>query len=164
MGIQASARGIVYIRTTRPKTPVVYDPDEAFAIGGLKVVRQSEGDRVTVVAAGVTLHEGLRAQEELSGQGIPIRVIDLYSVKPLDREGLLAAARATGGQLITVEDHYAHGGLGDAVLEAVAGKAVQVHKLAITELPRSGPSHALLDRYGISARRIAEKVREVVAA
>jgi transketolase len=88
----------------------------------------------------------------------------LYSVKPLDREGLLAAARATGGQLITVEDHYAQGGLGDAVLEAVAGKAVQVHKLAITELPRSGPSHALLDRYGISARRIAEKVREVVAA
>jgi transketolase len=162
--LAASARGIVYIRTTRPKTPVVYDPDEAFAIGGLKVVRQSEGDRVTVVAAGVTLHEGLKAQEELSGQGIPIRVIDLYSVKPLDREGLLAAARATGGQLITVEDHYAQGGLGDAVLEAVAGKAVQVHKLAITELPRSGPSHALLDRYGISARRIAEKVREVVAA
>jgi transketolase len=161
--LAASAHGIVYIRTTRPKTPVLYGSEEAFTIGGLKVVRQSEGDRVTVVAAGVTLHEALKAWEELSGQRIPIRIIDLYSVKPLDREGLVAAARATGGGLLTVEDHYPQGGLGDAVLEALAGEAIRVHKLAVTELPRSGPPEALLDRYGISARHIADKVREVVA-
>src|SRR6266542_2759018 len=124
--LAAGTRGIVYIRTTRPKTPVLYDPDEAFAVGGLKVLRQSEGDRVTVVAAGVTLHEALKAHAELNGQGIAIRIIDLYSVKPLDRESLLAAARATGGRLITVEDHYSQGGLGDAVLEAVAGEGSQV--------------------------------------
>jgi transketolase len=159
--LAAGTRGIVYLRTTRPKTPVLYEPDEAFAVGGLKVLRQSAGDRVTVVAAGITLHEALKAYAELSGQGIAIRVIDLYSVKPLDRESLLAAARATGGRLITVEDHYSQGGLGDAVLEAVAGEGIQVHKLAVTELPRSGPSEALLNRYGISAQHIAEKVRKV---
>jgi transketolase len=161
--LAASFRGIVYIRTTRPKTAVLYDPEETFAVGGLKLVRQSEGDRVTVVAAGVTLHEALKAWEELKGQGIPIRVIDLYSIKPLDRDGLLRAARATGGRLITVEDHYRQGGLGDAVLEAVAEEGIRVHKLAVSELPRSGRPDGLLDRYGISARHIADKVREVIA-
>jgi transketolase len=161
--LAARTRGIVYIRTTRPKTPVLYGPDEAFTVGGLKVVRQSENDRVTVVTAGVTLHEALKAWEELGGQGISIRVIDLYSVKPLDRDGLLTAARATGGRLITVEDHYAQGGLGEAVLEAVVGEAIRVEKLAVTELPRSGPADALLDRYGINARHIADRVRNVVA-
>jgi transketolase len=144
--LAARTRGIVYIRTTRPKTPVLYSADDAFTVGGLKVLRQSENDRVTVVAAGVTLHEALKAWEELGREGISIRVIDLYAVKPLDREGLLTAARATGGRLITVEDHYAQGGLGDAVLEAVAGDAIRVEKLAVTELPRSGPADALLDR------------------
>jgi transketolase len=161
--LAGSTDGIVYIRTTRPKTPVLYDPEETFAVGGLKVVRQSEADRVTVVAAGVTLHEAVKAWEDLSAQGIPIRVIDLYSVKPLDRDGLLSAARATGGRLITVEDHYAQGGVGDAVLEALAVEAIPVHKLAVTELPRSGSPEALLDRYGISAKHIVEKVREVTA-
>jgi transketolase len=161
--LAAGSRGIAYIRTTRPKTPVLYDPDESFAVGGLKVVRESEADRATVVAAGITLHEALKASEELSGQGTSIRVIDLYSVKPLDRDGLLKAARATGGRLITVEDHYRQGGLGDAVLEAVAEEGIRVHKLAVSELPRSGAPDALLDRYGISARHIADKVREVLA-
>jgi len=159
--LAAGHRGIVYIRTTRPKTPVLYGPDEPFDIGGLKVVRQDAADRVTVVAAGVTLHEALRAWAELRQRGLAIRVIDLYSVKPLDRPGLLAAARATGGRLITVEDHYAEGGLGAAVLDAVAGEGIRVHKLAVTELPRSGAPEALLDRYGISARHIVETVLEI---
>ncbi|HEV8440715.1 MAG TPA: transketolase [Methylomirabilota bacterium] len=159
--LAASTRGIVYIRTTRPKTSVLYGPDERFAVGGLKVLRQSERDRVTVVGAGVTLHEALAAWEQLNGQGIPIRVIDLYSVKPLDRAGLLGAAQATNRRLITVEDHYPQGGLGDAVLEALAGESIRVHKLAVSELPRSGKPDALLDRYGISARHIVDTVRHL---
>ena len=162
--LAAGHRGIVYIRTTRPKTPVVYGPDEPFAIGALKVVRQDAADRVTVVAAGVTLHEALRAWAELRQRGVAVRVIDLYSVKPLDRAGLLAAARATGGRLVTVEDHYAEGGLGDAVLEAVAAEGIRVRKLAVAELPRSGAPEALLDRCGISARHIVETVLGMAGA
>jgi len=162
--LAAGHRGIVYIRTTRLKTPVVYGPDEPFAIGALKVVRQDAADRVTVVAAGVTLHEALRAWAELRQRGVAVRVIDLYSVKPLDRVGLLAAARATGGRLVTVEDHYAEGGLGDAVLEAVAAEGIRVRKLAVAELPRSGAPEALLDRCGISAPHIVRTVLEVAGA
>lgn len=162
--LAAAHRGIVYIRTSRPATPVLYPPDEPFAIGGLKVVRQSGADRVTVVGAGVTLHEVLKAWQELQGRGIPVRVVDLYSVKPLDRAALLAAARATGNRLITVEDHYAEGGIGDAVLEAVAPEGIRAHKLAVRELPRSGKPAELLDRYGISSRHIVAKVLEVAPA
>jgi transketolase len=161
--LAAGHRGIVYLRTTRPKTPVLYGPEEQFAIGGLKVLRQDPADRVTVVAAGVTLHEALRAWAELRERGVAVRVIDLYSVRPLDRAGLLAAARATSGGLITVEDHYASGGIGDAVLEAVAAAGVRVRKLAVTELPRSGAPEALLDRCGISARHIVQAVLEGAA-
>ncbi len=162
--LAAGHRGMVYIRTSRPNTPVIYRPDEAFTIGGLKVLRQSEADRATVVAAGVTLHEALKAWEQLNAQGVAVRVIDLYSVKPLDGTGLLAAARATRDRLITVEDHYAEGGIGDAVLEALATEGIRVHKLAVRELPRSGKPAELLDRYGISARYIVTKVLEVAGA
>ena len=162
--LAAGHRGIVFIRTSRPATPVLYPADEAFAIGGMKVIRQSGADRATVVAAGVTLHEALKAWEQLRGRGIAIRVIDLYSVKPVDAAGLLAAARATGDRLITVEDHYAEGGLGDAVLEAVATEGIRVHKLAVRELPRSGKPAELLDRYGISARHIVDTVLKVAGA
>ncbi|MFQ5899261.1 MAG: transketolase [Candidatus Methylomirabilia bacterium] len=162
--LAAAHHGMVYIRTSRPKTPVIYRADEPFTIGGMKVLRATEADRVTVVAAGITLHEALGAWEQLREQGIPIRVIDLYSVKPLDRERLLAAAHATGDRLITVEDHYAEGGLGEAVLEAVATHGVRVHKLAVRELPRSGDPQALLDRHGISARRIIDTVLQVTGA
>ncbi len=162
--LAAGHRGIVYIRTSRPNTPVLYAPGESFAIGGMKVLRESGADRATVVAAGVTLHEAVKAWEQLKGRGIAIRVIDLYSVKPLDGAGLLAAARAAGNRLITVEDHYAEGGLGDAVLDAVATEGIRVHKLAVRELPRSGKPAELLDRYGINARHIVNKVVEVTGA
>ncbi|MFQ5520684.1 MAG: transketolase, partial [Candidatus Methylomirabilia bacterium] len=162
--LAAAHHGMVYIRTSRPKTPVIYRPDEPFTIGGMKVLRASEADRIALVAAGITLHEALGAWEQLRERGIAIRIIDLYSVKPLDREGLLAVAHATEDRLITVEDHYAEGGLGDAVLEAVATHGVRVHKLAVKELPRSGDPEALLDRYGISARRIIDTVVQVVGA
>ena len=158
----AAHEGIVYIRTSRPKTAILYDTDESFPIGGSKVVRESGEDKVTVVAAGVTLHEVLKAQEVLTAEGIAIRVIDLYSVKPVDTEALLAAASETNDTIITVEDHYPEGGLGDAVLDAVATKGIRVHKLAVTGIPRSGKPDELLELHGISANAIVQKVKDIV--
>lgn len=158
----AAHEGIVYIRTSRPKTAILYDTDESFPIGGSKIVRESSEDKVTVVAAGVTLHEVLKAQEILTAEGIAIRVIDLYSVKPIDTEALLAAASETNDTIITVEDHYPEGGLGDAVLDAVATKGIRVHKLAVTGIPRSGKPDELLELHGISANAIVQKVKDIV--
>ena len=160
----ARHRGMVYLRTTRPRTPVIYGASDEFAIGGSKVVRESADDAVTVVAAGVTLFEALRAHEELAAEGIGVRVVDAYSVQPIDRETLLGAARATGGRIVTVEDHYAAGGLGDAVSEAVAEAGFAVERLAVREVPRSGRAEELLDRYGISASHIAGAVRRRLGA
>lgn len=162
--LAAEYRGPVFIRTTRSKTPAVYGADETFTIGGVKVVRQTDADRLTVVGAGITVHEALAAHEELAAAGTPIRVIDLYSVKPVDAVALLAAARATDNTLITVEDHYAEGGLGAAVLEAVGTEGVAVHRLAVRELPRSGAPRQLLERYGIDRGAIVAKVREILAS
>ena len=157
----AEYRGIVYLRATRPKTPVIYPNSEKFPIGGAKVLRRSDRDLATVVAAGVTLFEALAAHDELARQGIALRVIDAYSVKPIDRATLLEAARATRNTLIVVEDHYYDGGLGDAVLSALAEDAVRVIKLAVRDIPTSGKSEELLDAAGISARHIAAAVRRL---
>ncbi len=159
----ADHNGMVYIRTGRPKTPILYKNDEKFMIGGSKVLRESAKDRVTVVAAGVTVFEALKAHDELAKQGVAIRVVDLYSIVPIDRASLLACARATNNLILTVEDHYAHGGVGDAVLAAVNADGVKVHKLAVTEIPQSGKPDQLLDRYGISARHIVDKVKKLVS-
>ena len=113
----------------------------------------------TVIGAGVTVFEALKAYDELKAAGTSIRVIDLYSVAPVDREALVKAGRATGGRLITVENHYAAGGIGDAVAEAVADAGLTVRRLAVREIPRSGKPDELLDRYGISARHIVDAVR-----
>ena len=158
----ARHEGIVYIRTSRPKTPVIYSNDERFPIGGSKTLREGPNDRATVVGAGITLNETLKAYEDLKSEGISIRVIDLYSVKPVDTESLLRAAAATNNTLITVEDHYREGGLGDAVLDAVASEGIKVHKLAVTSLPRSGKPEELIEVHGISATSIARKVKEIV--
>ena len=154
----AGHRGICYIRTTRPKTPVIYGNDEQFPIGGSKILRNSPNDRATVIAAGVTLHEALKAASVLKSDGTAIRVIDAYSVKPIDGQTILRAAKETGGRVIVAEDHYEEGGLGDTVLEAVGNQA-KVVKLAVREIPRSGPSEALLEKYGISANDIVRAVR-----
>ena len=160
----AGCDGMVYIRTSRPKTPVIYGPDEEFPIGGSKVVRESPNDAATVVAAGVTLFEALRAHDLLAAEGIPVRVIDAYSVQPVDRRTLVDAAHRTGGRLISVEDHYAAGGLGDAVSEAVAADGIVVERLAVRGVPRSGRPDELLERFGISASCIAAAVRRQVGA
>ncbi len=159
VALMAAHSGPAYLRTSRPKTPVIYPNSETFKIGGLKVLRESSADVATVIGAGVTVFEALKAHEELKAAGIPIRVIDLYSLAPIDRESLVAAGRATGGHLITVEDHYAAGGIGDAVASAVADAGLTVHRLAVREIPRSGASAELMDRFGISARHIVSAVK-----
>ncbi len=152
--------GLAYMRTSRPKTPLLYGPDETFPIGGCKVLRQSNSDAATVIAAGVTVHEALKAHDDLQKSGINIRVIDLYSVQPVDVATLTAAAQATDGVVLTVEDHYSTGGIGDAVSEALVPAGVVVRRLAVREIPRSGQPEELMDRYGISARHIADAVRK----
>ena len=161
VGLAAYRPGPAYIRTSRPKTPVIYSTDEVFTVGGLKILRESANDVATVIGAGVTVFEALKAHDQLKASGTLIRVIDLYSVAPVDRAALVTAARATEGCLITVEDHYAAGGIGDAVAEAIADTGLTVHRLAVREIPRSGKPDELLDRYGISASHIVEAVRAI---
>ncbi|RKH46023.1 transketolase [Corallococcus sp. AB050B] len=154
-------QGITYLRSTREKTPVLYPATEEFPIGGSKVLRQSDEDVATVVAAGITLHEALKAYEALKKDGIAVRVIDLYSVKPVDAKTLRKAARETLGRLIVVEDHWAEGGLADAVLEAFTGERERlptVVRLAVTKMPGSGKPAELLDAAGIDAGHIVEAV------
>jgi transketolase len=151
------------LRLSRPKTPILYGVDETFVVGGSKTLRQSANDRVTVVGSGVTLFEALKAHDILAKEGIAIRVIDAYCVQPIDRTALVSAGTATNGLMLTVEDHYAHGGLGDAVSEAVWDHAFRVRRLAVREIPRSGTPEELLEHYGISARAIADIVRQWVS-
>jgi transketolase len=161
----ADTEGIVFLRTLRPNTPVIYGPDEEFEVGGSKVVRSSENDNVTIVGIGVTVHEALEAAATLDEEGISARVIDAYSVKPIDADTLQAASEATG-RIITVEDHFPEGGLGDAVLAALAEKDEHPHvlKLAVREMPRSGKPDELLNAYGIDAEHIAEAARQLVGS
>jgi transketolase len=162
MALAAATRGPAYLRTSRPKTPVIYRADETFVVGGSKTLRQTPGDVLTVVAAGITVFEALKACDALAKEGVAIRVIDAYSVQPIDRDTLVAAGRTTAGRLMTVEDHYAHGGLGDAVSEAVWDQGFRVRRLAVREIPRSGTPEELVDYVGISARAIAEEVRNII--
>ncbi|HUB80974.1 MAG TPA: transketolase [Bryobacteraceae bacterium] len=154
----AAQPGLCYVRTGRPAAPVLYGPDEPFAIGKCKVLRRGDHDRAVVVAAGVTVAEALKAHDTLRDRGIAIRVIDLFSVKPIDREELVKSAREAGGMVITVEDHYEHGGIGDAVFAALSGESFRGHKLAVREIPRSGKPAELLAKFGIDADSIVSAV------
>ena len=166
----ADQKGIVYLRTTREKTPILYGPEERFPIGGSRVLRQSESDQVTVVGAGITLHEALKAADTLKGEGVNIRVIDLYSIKPVDVKTLRDAAGATGGRIVTVEDHWREGGLGAAVLDAFAGTDEQppasamptVVKLAVHHMPDSATPDQELDEAGINAVAIVTAVKKLL--
>jgi transketolase len=156
---QMALEDLALMRSVRPKTPVIYGPDEKFPIGGSKVLRQSDNDVAAVITAGVTVFETLKAFDQLQKEGIAIRVIDAYSVQPIDAQTMIDAAKASGGAVITVEDHYAAGGIGDAVSEAIAPAGFAVRRLAVREIPRSGQPGELLDRYGISAAHIVDAVR-----
>jgi transketolase len=159
----ADTEGIVFLRTLRPNTPVIYDADEAFEIGGSRVLRSTVTDDVTIVASGVTVPEAVKAAELLAEEDIGARVIDLYSIKPIDAETLRTAAEATG-RIITVEDHYPEGGVGDAVLAALAetGADARVVKLAVNDMPHSGKPAELLALFGIDADGIADTARQLV--
>jgi transketolase len=160
----ADRSGAVYMRTTRGAYPVLYGPDETFPVGGSKVVRSDLSDQVTLIGAGVTLHNCLAAADQLGRDGIHARVVDLYSIKPIDTETLLAAAAATGGRLVVVEDHYPQGGIGEAVLAAFndAGHPVQIAHLAVHGLPGSGTPAELMDAAGISADHVVQAARDLL--
>ncbi len=166
VGAMAELAGISYLRTTRGAYPVLYPDGELFPVGGAKVVRGSDADQVTLIGAGVTLHECLAAADALRAEGITARVVDLYSVKPVDVGVLTAAAAATGGRLVVAEDHHPEGGLGSAVVDALteAGRAeLSIEHLAVREMPGSGTSAELLHAAGIDAGHIADAARRLVA-
>ncbi|MBS1232474.1 MAG: transketolase [Nitrospirae bacterium] len=156
----AKYQGLVYIRTTRQDTPILYTHNDEFPIGGSKVLRKSDHDRVTVVASGITLHEALAAYQDLKDAGIFIRVIDLYSIKPIDTKTLVEAAHDTGA-IITVEDHYAEGGIGEAVKSTLSTTPIPVYSFAVRKMPMSGKPAELLDYEEISRNAIVRKVREL---
>lgn len=160
--LAAAHDGIVYIRTSRPKTPLLYPPDEPFAVGQVKVLRTSGADRVTVVSGGVTLFEVLKAHEELKREGIGVRVIDVFSVQPLDAQTLCSTGQETHNLIVTVEDHAPAGGIGEAVAGAVAPFGIRVHSLAVRDMPRSGKPAELLAAYGIDAAAVVRAVKSLI--
>src|SRR5918995_1662603 len=161
----ADKQGISFLRTLRPSTPVIYGPDEEFPIGGSKVVRSSDDDQVTVVAAGITVHNANEACDELQREGTSVRLIDAYSVKPIDADTLRLAAQATGGRVVVAEDHWPEGGLGEATLSALAEDGtgdLHFEHLAVNIMPGSGSPDELMDAAGISASHIADAARRLL--
>ncbi len=161
----ADLEGISYLRTTREKTPILYSPGELFPVGGARVVRRGDNDRVGVIAAGITVHEALKAHDHLKAEGIEIRVIDAYTVKPIDKTTLKETVKAVGGKLVTVEDHWPEGGLGDAVLDALALEPLnnlRVVKLAVKDLPGSGTPAELMHAAGIDSDAILQAVKSLL--
>ncbi|XP_032673359.1 transketolase isoform X1 [Odontomachus brunneus] len=161
--LAANTKGICFIRTSRPTTAVLYNNDEPMAIGKAKIIRSSAKDQVLVIGAGVTLHEAIKAADELSKAGISIRVMDPFTIKPIDAETIVKNAKEVGGRILTVEDHYPQGGLGEAVASAVAlERNIIVKMLAVQAVPRSGPPAVLLDHFGISSHKILAAVRNIL--
>lgn len=152
--------GISYLRTTRMETPVLYDNDTEFPVGGCKVLRKSENDVACIIGAGVTLHEALKAHDILAKSNVYVSVIDLYSIKPLDAATVISVARASGNKIITVEDHYPEGGIGEAVASALCNEGIAIHSLAVNHLPRSGTPEELLAFEGIDAAAIVRVVKK----
>lgn len=159
--LAADHEGFAYIRTSRPKTPVIYENDHQFKVGQARVVRQGDGDVITIASGGVTLFEALKAADALKAEGIGVRVIDLFTIKPIDKDTLLTNAEQTNNCLLTVEDHYLEGGIGDAVASALSESGVRVYKMGVVGVPHSGPAEALLAEFGIDANAIAERVRSI---
>ncbi|XP_075230347.1 transketolase-like protein 2 isoform X3 [Lycorma delicatula] len=161
--IAANTKGVCFIRTSRPNTAIIYKNDEPFAAGKAKVIKSSNKDHVLVIGAGVTLHEAITASSELASSGINIRILDPFTIKPLDAGTVITNAKQCGGKIITVEDHYPEGGLGEAVLSAVSEERdIIVKKLAVPRVPRSGPPKVLLNMFGIDASNIVKAVKEIV--
>jgi transketolase len=157
--------GVSYIRTTREKTPILYGPGESFPVGAARLVKRGNHDRAAVIAAGVTVHEAVKAYDKLRAEGIEIRILDAYTIKPIDKATLAETAKAVNGKLVTVEDHWPEGGLGDAVLEALAAQPMndlRVVKLAVRDMPGSGTPAELMHAAGIDADAIVEAVKSLL--
>lgn len=164
MPLMLGHNGISYLRTLRPKTPVVYDKNEKFEIGGSKVLRKSGKDLLSIVCAGITVFEALKAYEELKKEGIHVRVIDCYSIKPIDAKALNKAVSETKHKiLLTVEDHFEHGGLGDFVMDGVSGSGARVEKIAVKNISTSGTADELMDAAGISAKHIVKRIKKLLS-
>lgn len=162
--LMASHKGFVYMRTLRPKTSLLYDNDEEFVIGGSKIIRQSTSDQLTIAATGITVDEAIKAADELQKENISIRVVDCYSINPIDSQTLRRCLQETGKKiLITVEDHFEHGGMGDFAAAAVAGEQGLVIKMAVKKISQSGTKEQLLDDAGINAAHIISKVKQLLA-
>lgn len=161
--LAANTKGICFIRTSRPNTSILYKNDEKIMIGKAKVVKSSSDDKVLIIGAGITLHEGIKAAEELEKTGINVRVLDPFTIKPIDADSIISNAKECGGRIVTVEDHYPEGGLGEAVASAVAlERNIIIKKLAVPKVPRSGPPSVLVDAFGISSRSIIAAVQEIL--
>ncbi len=152
--------GISYMRTTRADTPILYDKNETFSIGGSNVLRQSDNDVACIVTAGITLHEALKAYDQLQKENISVSVIDAYSIKPLDITTILSVARKSNNTIITVEDHYIQGGIGEAVASSVINNGIIVEMLAVKNRSRSGTPEELLAYAEIDAKHIVQKIRK----
>ncbi|XP_078393184.1 transketolase-like protein 1, partial [Cetorhinus maximus] len=162
--LAANTKGICFIRTSRPETAVIYPSDEEFEVGQAKIVLQKETDSALVIGAGITLHEALAAAKQLATEGINIRVLDPFTIKPLDAATIITNAKAVGGRIITVEDHYREGGLGEAVSAAVCSEpGIVVRRLAVSGIAWSAKPAELLDAFGISAGAIVTAVRSALA-
>jgi len=161
--IAANTPGMCFIRTTREDTPVLYTGSEGFACGKSIILKENTADQVVVIGAGITLHEALKAYEKLAAEGIYIKVVDIFCVKPVDKELILGAARSCNGKIITVEDHYPEGGIGEAVAGALSEEmGIVIKKLAVNSIPYSGKSGDLLDRFNINSRAIVEAVKSMI--
>lgn len=161
--LAANKSGVCFIRTSRPNTAVIYANNHKFEIGKANVVRQSDNDKVLLIGAGITLYEALNAADQLEKAGIKVRVLDPFTIKPLDHVAVIENAKAVGGRIVVVEDHYQEGGLGEAVMHAVAEHPhIVVKHLAVDRVPRSGPPTVLIDMFGLSARHIVKAVDDVL--
>jgi transketolase len=154
--------GIKYLRTTRPKTPIIYESKEEFPVGEFKVLRQSNKDKLVLIGSGITLHESLKAYEELKKSKTDSAVIDLYCIKPLNSKKLIEFIKQHGNKLIITEDHYKEGGIGEALLSALNGSGIEMHHLAVSRITHSGTKDELLDRYGINAKAIVNEARKLL--
>lgn len=161
--IAANTKGICFIRTSRPNTPVIYKNEEPLTIGKANIIRSSDNDQALIIGAGVTLHEALKAADILAKSGINVRVMDPFTIKPIDQKAIIDNAVHTSGRIITVEDHYPEGGLGEAVLSAISEHPnLILRKLAVKEVPRSGKPDELLSYYGIDATTIVKEVQDFI--
>lgn len=161
--LAANTKGICFIRTSRPNTPVIYKNDEPLAVGKAKVIKSSKNDQALLIGAGVTLHEAVKAADILAKSGINVRVLDPFTIKPIDQKTIIENAVQTGGRIITIEDHYPEGGLGEAVLSAIAEHPnLILRKIAVKEVPRSGKPEELLQYYGIDANSIVKQTQDFI--